>query len=33
LQNCSKMMRIPSTIPILLKICWLMMVSTLSVVW
>jgi len=31
LRNCSKMMRIPSTIPILIQICWLMMVSTLSV--
>jgi len=28
-----KMLRIPSTIPILIQICWLMMVSTLSVVW
>jgi len=27
------MMRIPSTIPILIQICWLMKVSTLSVVW
>jgi len=32
-QNFSKMMRIPSTIPILIQICWLMMISTLSVVW
>jgi len=31
--NISKMMRIPSTIPILIQICWLMKVSTLSVVW
>jgi len=32
-QNVSKMMRIPSKIPILIQICWLMKVSTLSVVW
>jgi hypothetical protein len=32
-RNFSKMMRIPSMIPILIQICWLMMVSTLSVVW
>jgi hypothetical protein len=29
----SHMMRIPSTIPILIQICWLITVSTLSVVW
>jgi hypothetical protein len=32
-QNFSKIMRILSTIPILFQICWLMMVSTLSIVW
>jgi len=31
-RNILKMMRIPSTIPILIQICWLMKVSTLSVV-
>jgi len=31
--NCSTMMRIPSTIPMLIQICWLMKVSTLSVAW
>jgi len=31
-RNISKMMRIPSTIPILIQICWLMKVSTLAVV-
>jgi len=29
----SMIMRIPSTIPILIQICWLMKVSTLSVAW
>jgi len=32
-RNISKIMRIPSTIPILIQICWLMMVSALCVVW
>jgi len=32
-RNISMMMRIPSTIPILIQICWPMKVSTLSVVW
>jgi len=32
-QNLSKMMRIPSTILILIQISWLMKVSTLSVAW
>jgi len=31
--NILHMMTIPSTILILIQICWLMMVSTLSVVW
>jgi len=32
-RNFSMMMKIPSTIPILIQISWLMKVSTLSVVW
>jgi hypothetical protein len=32
-RNFSIMMSIPSTIPILLQLFWLMKVSTLSVVW
>jgi len=31
--NFSKMMKIPSTIPISIQICWLMKVITLSVAW
>jgi len=33
LRNISTMMKIPSMIPILIQLCWLMKVSTLSVVW
>jgi hypothetical protein len=32
-RKLSKMTRIPSTIPMLIQICWLMMDSTQSVVW
>jgi hypothetical protein len=32
-RNVSMMMRIPSPIPILILICWLMKVSKLSVLW